>query len=487
MSYEDKDLIAQARAYADEVWEDVVQDIDFLVQVQSVEDKPHASAGKPFGPGPREALDRALQIANRLGLECHDCDGYVGYADLEGKSKAYIATIAHSDIVPLGDGWTVEPLRVTRKDGYLLGRGVLDDKGPLVLSLYAAHFFVRKLREDAEKLPYTLRCIVGTNEETGMEDVEYYLKSFPEPVFCFTPDAVFPLICGEKGRFFAEVSSPTVRGDDARIVELEGGTVANAVPGSAQAIVRASLASLAPCEGIQIEPAGSDAKSELVKIRAIGKGGHASMPEGTTNAIGLLVEYLVDKSLCNDEERAFLAFVQTLMADTAGEALGIAAQDDVFDPLTCVGGTLRTKRDGGLVRFVQTMDVRYPKSTSGDNILAQITRVAKRNGCSVDKSDNMHPFYMDPESSEVQTLLGTYNQMTGRNDRAITIGGGTYARHFARAVAFGPDNMDEDKPSWVGMEHGPDEGVSEQSLKQALAIYIVSLARLMRLSPLPCK
>ncbi len=482
MSYEDRDFVEQARAYVDEVWEDVVRDIDFLVQVQSVEDKPHASVGKPFGPGPREALDRALQIAGRLGLECHDCDGYVGYAELKGRSDAYLATIAHSDIVPLGDGWTVDPLRVTRRDGYLLGRGVLDDKGPLVLSLYAAHFFVRRAREVAEGLPYTLRCIVGTNEETGMEDVEHYLRSFPEPAFCFTPDAMFPLICGEKGRFFVEAISPEVRGDDARIVELEGGTVANAVPGSAYAVVRASLTSLVPREGIEIESLDGDAKSELARIQATGRGGHASMPEGTINAISLLVDYLVENDLCNDEERAFLAFEQTLLADTSGEALGIAAEDDVFDPLTCVGGTVRTIRGEDSIRFVQTMDVRYPKSISGEEILARVTQVAKRNGCSVGDSDNMVPFYMDPESAEVQTLLDTYSQMTGRNDCAFTIGGGTYARHFARAVAFGPDRMDEDKPSWVGIEHGPDEGVSEQSLKEALAIYIVSLARLMQLS-----
>ena len=61
------------------------------------------------------------------------------------------------------------------------------------------------------------------------------------------------------------------------------------------------------------------------------------------------------------------------------------------------------------------------------------------------------------------------------------IGGGTYARHFARAVAFGPGGDYESRPEWVGMEHGPDEGVSEESLRQALKIYIVSIARLMEL------
>jgi dipeptidase len=31
------------------------------------------------------------------------------------------------------------------------------------------------------------------------------------------------------------------------------------------------------------------------------------------------------------------------------------------------------------------------------------------------------------------------------------------------------------------MEHGPDEGISEEWLKRALKIYIVSIARLMQL------
>ena len=33
----------------------------------------------------------------------------------------------------------------------------------------------------------------------------------------------------------------------------------------------------------------------------------------------------------------------------------------------------------------------------------------------------------------------------------------------------------------MGIEHGPDEAVSEESLRRALKIYIVSIARLMEL------
>ena len=57
----------------------------------------------------------------------------------------------------------------TRKDGYLIGRGVLDDKGPFVLSLYAANFFRRQVEETGEKLPYTLRCIIGNNDHIDIQ------------------------------------------------------------------------------------------------------------------------------------------------------------------------------------------------------------------------------------------------------------------------------------------------------------------------------
>lgn len=474
------DLMATAKAYVDEVWEDVVADIDHLVQVESVEDKEHAEPGKPFGPAPYEALTRALGIARRLGLSTRDCEGYVGYGEVAGESSAYLATIAHSDIVPVGKGWNFDPLRVTRKDGYLLGRGVLDDKGPLVLSLYAAAFFARMTRDEGVRLPYTLRCIIGTNEETGMEDVDYYLEHFEQPAFCFTPDAVFPVICGEKGRFYAAVASEWLAAGTSRIVSLEGGTVANAIPGNAQAVVRATSSELPTCAGVEVFDEGvDDAGNRLARVRATGKGGHASMPEGTTNAIGLLVSYLFDNGLYDAKERGFFEFERMLLADSYGKALGVAATDDVFDPLTCVGGTVRTERSNAGVRFVQTMDMRYPKSTTGEALAQIVAEVASVHGCAMVDHDDMVPFYVAPESDEIQTLVSTYNEVTGRDTQAFTIGGGTYARHFARAVAFGPDDPAYPAPAWVGIEHGADEGVAEDGLKRALLIYIVAIARLM--------
>lgn len=467
----DEQLKQQVDAYVDEVWEDVVEDIRSLVKIESVEDLGAAEPGKPWGPKSNEALVQAEKIAERLGLEVTDLDGYLGFGDLPGKSDTYIATIAHTDIVPLGLGWTFPALDVTRKDGYLIGRGVLDDKGPFVLSLYAAHFFRRQVEATGKKLPYTLRCIIGNNEETGMGDVPYYLERYPEPAFCFSPDADFPVICGEKGVYHGEFTSEPLAGG--KIVELDGGTVPNAIPGLATATLRIDASELPEADNVTVE----ELEDGLVRVSAHGVGGHASMPMGTVNAIGILARYLIATGVCTPEQQRFCELQALLTEDTCGEATGVKASDNKFGGLTCIAGTIRTK-DG---RFVQTIDSRYPTTTTGKAITGRMTQIASEFGCTYRCLGDAVPFYIEPTSPEIRTLLDTYGEYTGEKAEAFCIGGGTYARHFKRACAFGPHVENEDEPEWVGMEHGPDEGVSEADLKRALKIYIVSIARLMKL------
>ena len=47
---------------------------------------------------------------------------------------------AHTDVVPVGEGWSVPPLGGVVKDGYVWGRGATDDKGPLAGLLAAADY-----------------------------------------------------------------------------------------------------------------------------------------------------------------------------------------------------------------------------------------------------------------------------------------------------------------------------------------------------------
>lgn len=481
----DEQLMAKVDAYVDEVWEDVVEDIRSLVQIDSVEDLDHAEPGKPWGPGPYEAMAKGLEIAGRLGLEPHDCEGYIGYADLPGASPTQIATIAHTDIVPIGIGWTVPALDVTRRDGFLLGRGVQDDKGPFVLSLYAAKYFVDQVARTGEWLPYTLRCFVGCNEETMMRDVRWYLDHYEAPAFCFSPDADFPLINAEKGIFHGmfRTKAPII-GPGTGLVELDGGTVANAIPGLASALVSRDAAGflLSRCtKGIESEALEGD----LVRVTAHGIGGHAAFPEGTENAIGMLVRLMLDtqgQGRCRvdvpEPVLSFLEMVEVLTRTSDGSALGLASSDEVFGPLTQNSGVVRTLADGTMTVSV---DVRYPRSITSDQIIATFRELGERHGCSFEPGEPHDPFYMDPSLPEIEVLLNTYRDFVDPDAQAVAIGGGTYARRFPKACSFGPHDPSITYPDWVGIEHGPDEGIAEEDLRRALKIYIVSIARLMEL------
>ena len=161
--------------------EQILEDIAALVAINSVEGTPEE--GAPFGAGPRAALDKTLELAAGMGLATRNCENYIGYAELAGADpEKYLATICHVDVVPVGNGWSQEPFKMQIRDGWMIGRGVADDKGPMVATLYALKF----LKEEGVSLRYPIRAMVGDNEETHMNDVEYYLKNYPAPVFCFT-------------------------------------------------------------------------------------------------------------------------------------------------------------------------------------------------------------------------------------------------------------------------------------------------------------
>lgn len=455
--------------YVERVWPEMLEDIAALVAIPSVEDLSKAAPGAPWGPGPKKALVKALEIANKVGLDPTDADGYIGFADLSGASDVQIATICHADVVPEGPGWHHDPFKMEVKDGWLIGRGVLDDKGPLVVSLYAAKFFADK----GKQLPYTLRCIIGTNEETDLRDVEYYNAHYPQPAFLFTPDAEFPVCCGEKGGFSATFRSPVP--SDGMIEDFEGGTAGNAIPSLASVTLKVEDASqgFTPAESIDIEVLGPTE----VRLTAHGIGGHAAYPEGTKNAIGMLIDYLWDEGLYAPSEKLFLELERRLMGSTDGSTLGIAATDDVFEPLTCIGGTIKVK-DGV---FEQTMDARFPKTITAEEIQSKMETLAAEHGCTLTVDLALPVFYIEPSSPEVQACIDAYNERTGKHKKPFTIGGGTYAREFKNAVSFGVEDTDIATPSWAGAMHGPDEAVSEDLLKDALAIYIDAIDRLMKL------
>lgn len=461
---------ASVDQWIDQNWESVVASISDLVAIPSTEDLASADPQQnaPFGEGPRAALTAALDLAASMGLQVTDVDGYLGFADLPGCGPKQLGIIGHVDVVPAGPGWNFDPFAVTRKDGYLIGRGVIDDKGPILCALYAVKFWRDLLAEHGQQFPHTVRVLFGANEETGMADVAYYQQRYADPDFLFTPDAEFPVCYGEKGLYGATVTSGPLEGG--RILELKAGAATNAVPGEAFAVVEGADANQLPATlGIAVTPHESG-----VRIHAQGKSAHASLPDQGQSAIHLLVNYLLDQGLCSPAENEYLQLVERLTRTWDGSALGIDCECPDFGKLTVVGGTLELKNG----RLVQTLDARLPRTADPDSITSELQQVAQAAGATYEVTRNIAPFMVDPNGPEVAALIQTYNQVSGENAQPFTMGGATYAREFSRAVSFGPEKPWQEVPAWVGGMHGPDEGVSEELLKQALKIYIFAIARL---------
>ena len=149
-----------------------------------------------------KALDFILKRANDFGLTGEKVTDRSAHVQL-GNGGSLCAVLSHLDVVPAGNNWSVAPYALTDKDGRLFGRGIADDKGAALVTLYC----MRALRENNVEGKNTIRAVYGTSEETGMEDMDGYFAKQPYPDLAFTPDSDYGICYAEKGILHLEVST----------------------------------------------------------------------------------------------------------------------------------------------------------------------------------------------------------------------------------------------------------------------------------------
>ena len=184
----------------DQLSNQMIEDIKKIVRMPSVKGEKEKHA--PFGRNIARVLDEVLKLAQELGFHTENLDHYIGWAQY-GEGDDYIGIIGHLDVVPVGEGWKHPPFSGYEKDGFIYSRGILDNKGPLLSCLYA--LYALKLLQIELKRP--VRIIFGCDEESGFEDLEYYLKHQKPPIMGWTPDCKYPVVYGERGRAVIEIST----------------------------------------------------------------------------------------------------------------------------------------------------------------------------------------------------------------------------------------------------------------------------------------
>ena len=440
--------------------EEMVETVRKWVAIPSV--KGEAAPGAPFGENARKALDAAMADCEKCGLKTEVFDGYVGHADLgEGGTKDALAILAHLDVVPVGDGWTVEPFGALRKDGKIFGRGTSDDKGPAVAALYA----MRAVKEAGVPLRRKVRLILGCDEECGSADMAYYKKVTEMPRSGFSPDADYPVINIEKGGLHLQFDGELCP-EGLQVLSMQVGERANVIPGFASALVEGDEETARKAEEAG-KKLGFPVKTTLgngaVIVETTGLTGHAAFPAHGKNAIGQML--LIFKEL--GVQGALLELADSVGMTYNGENLGIAMRDDISGELT--GSLDMIRIENGRVWAI--MDIRYPVLFHTDRMFEVIRQ--RLRFLEVSDAGSRPPHFVSDRTELVQELLEAWHEVTGGEKRTIAIGGGTYAQALEEGVAFGALFPGEKE-----MAHQADEFISEEALFQNARIFARAIVRL---------
>lgn len=181
----------------DELSQQMIKDLQGLLQIDSTYQTPKVNA--PYGQGVREAFDYVANLFRRDGLEVVDVDGHMLYGNWQN-GPDYIGIFGHLDVVAVGNGWLYPPFSGQIENNRFYSRGALDNKGPMM----AAYYGLLALKKSKIQPKHSIRIVFGGNEESGMEDIKYYLAHEQNPLLGFTPDNKFPAIYGERGRLVIE-------------------------------------------------------------------------------------------------------------------------------------------------------------------------------------------------------------------------------------------------------------------------------------------
>lgn len=431
----------------DQFKDEMQQTLARWIRIPSV--KTDAEGDMPFGREVKRALDAALADAKAMGFETRNIDNYAGDIRMGPLGVDPLAILVHLDVVPAGDGWTVDPFEAVMEGDRMYGRGTSDDKGPAVAALYA----MLALKRAGVPLKREVRMILGCDEESGWADMHYYEAHCDMPKTGFSPDASFPVINTEKGGLHLSLRAP-YSADGLYVKSIQVGERCNVIPGIATATVAGDAAlcdkvnRLAGDMHLQIEAA--ERPNGEVLLTSTGIAGHAAYPEVARNALGQLLLMLRALGVTG----ALKTLADCVGMEYDGLSLGVRCSDETSGALTCNLGILRYDQSG----MYATLDIRYPILCNHQRLADTVT-AALGAGIEVTVDSNMEPHHVAPNSKLVTALLDAYHEVTDRPRECVATGGGTFARCLAEGVAFGSSFPEDEDLAHQAGEYASMDGL----------------------------
>lgn len=426
----------------------------------------------------RKALEALFDMAEKHGLKAYPLlDNRIGIIEA-GEGDETVGILAHIDVVPEGNiqDWTFPPYEGKHRDGFILGRGAMDDKGPIIAALYA----MLAVKSMKRKMFKKVRLIIGTQEEVTWTDMEDYVKHYPLPDYGFTPDGEFPITNREKG--YTDVTLNFMQNDHvekSELVEIIGGENENSIPGYAYAIIRGDVDKLnaiirsrqgAGMEGIQVE-----AQNGAIKISARGKAVHSSVPQKGINAIILLCRFLGSIPELSCSQNNLVRFIlDYLDGDKYGKKIGLDINEkymngEYMDHTVISPTIVRTDKNG----FSLNLNIRSAYGVEKSHIENALDSLKLKYKFDTDICNYLEPLYIEKTKPFLEIIANCYERVTGEPNDFILAHGTSYAKAMPNIVCWGPVF-----PGEMDYCHEVDERISVDSLKKACKIYALAIAEL---------
>jgi len=203
-------VLAQVEALADEA-------VDFtseLVRIPTV------------NPPGEHYIDCAQAIGERLGkfgfdVEYHEAEGRPEHTQAHprvnvvgtqrgARSNPLVHLNGHFDVVPVGEGWTVDPFGGEVRDGRIYGRGVADMKAGIAAAVYG----VEAIRRAGVTLTGTVEVSGTVDEESGgwagmayLAETGRIARGRTDAVIIPEPLNVDRICIGHRGVYWFEVTA----------------------------------------------------------------------------------------------------------------------------------------------------------------------------------------------------------------------------------------------------------------------------------------
>lgn len=452
-----------------ELQKEIIQKTQDLIRIPSVNTF-STNPNKPFGEAANDALIYMLTLGKELGFRTKNLDGYCGYIEF-GEGEEILGIIGHLDVVPEGEDWTYPPFSATISDDNIFGRGAIDDKGPVIASLYAM-----KIVMDQCQLNKRVRLILGLNEEKDWKCINYYKKHEELPTIGFSPDADFPCIYAEKSIMTCYISMDySTQANQSIVIKTIdcNNNPLNVVPKICSIILKINPNSLLMCDlisyakdfiqqsNLEIDLYKID--EEEIKLTSHGIQAHAAHPDLGENAISQLLVLLQQIFNHYKISLSFLDFFTHYIGmQYDGKYLGINESDESGN-LTLNVGTLKLENNN--LKF--DMNLRVPVMSDCQEIENKFkTILSSYSDLTFETTHYMPSLYLSKDNYLVRTLCNIYNETTHSNLEPIAIGGATYARAFENCISFGAN-----LPGHKDMCHQTDEFISIDNLLLACEIY----------------